>query len=207
MNNTSMTNLEFIGQNDAIEAHFITNYVDNMSYMFSGCSSLESIDPGRKVAGTFNTPQVTNMAHMFEKTAITSIDFKEGIFYYGSVQNTNRMFSGCSKLVTASIDRSKIPDTISTIESALYMFENCPLLVAPDLSYSGISNTEIPADETGEDTSQMVAPVYHMFANTDQNGVVSLNSTITEFTIAEDWINTMEQVGLETTSATGGTVL
>lgn len=208
MNNTSMTNLDFIAANESQEVvHFDTSSVEDMSYMFSGCTSLARIDIVRPTNNVFSTAQVTNMSYMFEKTALAAIDFSSQSLNTQALENANRMFSGCANLASVKLDRSQYGDVHSAVFSAMYMFENCPLLQSIDLTSFYVSSELIPEDETGVDTSSMVNSVYNMFANTAADGNVTKNSTITEFTIAEDWVLPMEVTGLATLNSSAQPVL
>ena len=78
--------------------HFVTNNVTNMSGLFSGCNSLDNLD-----VSTFNTTKVTDMSCMFQ---------------------------GCNKL-TCLILRNF--DTFEVIDMS-YMFAGCKILTELDIS-------------------------------------------------------------------------
>ncbi len=187
MNNTAIENLDFINENDTSSdaSHFNTSNVTDMSYMFSGCSSLGKYDFTRTFEDTFQTIKAQNMSHMFENTAITSVDFGDGFLSVYELTNSNHMFSGCSLLEDVNLDRSSEMGLVATIVNAMYMFENCPSIEKINLENFNVSRELIPEDET-DPNSEMVASVYNMFVNTDESGNVSANSKINEFTIGRD---------------------
>lgn len=74
-----------------------TEKVTSMSYMFSNCSKLTSLDVTK-----FNTANVTNMNDMFRNcSALTSLDVSK--FNTVNVTNMSRMFSNCSALTSLDV--------------------------------------------------------------------------------------------------------
>ncbi|MEE0653161.1 MAG: BspA family leucine-rich repeat surface protein, partial [Segatella copri] len=74
-----------------------TEKVTDMSYMFSGCTNLTSLDVTK-----FNTANVTNMSDMFRNcSALTSLDVSK--FNTVNVTNMGRMFSNCSALTSLDV--------------------------------------------------------------------------------------------------------
>ena len=74
-------------------SNFNTSNVTDMSYMFSGCSSLTSLD-----TSNFDTSNVTNMSYMFAGTSSSlyiqiELDTR-------SVTDMSYMFSGCGAIVS-----------------------------------------------------------------------------------------------------------
>ncbi len=105
--------------------NFNTSDVTDMSYMFSGCSTLTSLD-----LSTFSTEKVTTMAHMFDKMSnVTSINLSS--FGTAAVTNMDNMFDGCSALT--SLDLTSF--VTEKVDSCMYMFQNCAKL-------AGISVTD-----------------------------------------------------------------
>ena len=101
-----------------------TSAVTSMDYMFSGCSSLVSLD----LSG-FDTSSVTSMVGMFsECSSLESVDLSS--FDTSNVTDMQRMFSGCSSLTV--LDLSCF-DT-SRVASMPAMFWYCDSLVALDVS-------------------------------------------------------------------------
>ena len=101
-----------------------TAKVTDMSYMFSGCSSLTSLDVTH-----FNTENVTNMNSMFSGcSSLTSLDVTH--FNTANVTNMNSMFSGCSKLT--SLDVSKF-NTVN-VKNMSRMFSGCDALTSLDVT-------------------------------------------------------------------------
>lgn len=72
-----------------------TSNVTDMSYMFSGCSSLKSIS-----VGSFDTGKVTDMNSMFEGCqSLTTITVSDAGWSTGSLSTGNAMFQGCRNLM------------------------------------------------------------------------------------------------------------
>ena len=82
-----------------------TEKVTNMSYMFDGCSALESLD-----LSSFNTAKVTNMTYMFRVcSALTSLNVSN--FNTTNVTDMSNMFVGCFSLESldlSSFDFGKV---------------------------------------------------------------------------------------------------
>ena len=95
-----------------------TSEVTDMGAMFSGCSSLTTLD----LSG-FNTAKVTNMASMFYNcTALTSVDLSG--FDTSNTMYMPYIFSGCSSLT--SLDLSSF--NTSNVTSMSSMFAGCSAL-------------------------------------------------------------------------------
>ncbi len=77
--------------------NFDASKVTDMKQMFSGCSSLESIDDL-----TFNTTNVTDMSYMFYNcTSLKNINLN---FNTSKVTNMEQMFYGCSSLESIDLN-------------------------------------------------------------------------------------------------------
>ena len=77
------------------------NKVTDMSYMFSDCKSLESID-----LSSFNTNKVTNMSNMFSDCkSLESIDLSS--FNTNNVTDMSYMFDSCESLKKENIKINK----------------------------------------------------------------------------------------------------
>ena len=101
-----------------------------MNYMFSGCSSLTSLDVTH-----FNTEKVTNMGNMFYScSSLTSLDVTN--FNTAKVTNMRFMFSSCSKLT--SLDVSKFNTMNVTNMSS--MFSGCSSLTSLDVTHFDTEN-------------------------------------------------------------------
>ena len=101
-----------------------TSGMDNMSYMFAGCTSLKALD-----VSNFDTSSVTNMAYMFHNcSSLKALDLSN--FDTSKTGSFGNMFNGCSSLT--SLDVSNF-DT-RAIKSLQYMFYNCSSLTSLDLS-------------------------------------------------------------------------
>lgn len=102
-----------------------TSKVTNMSAMFGGCDSLNSIDISH-----FNTINVTDMNSMFIRCRnLTSLDLKS--FDTTNVTNMNGMFKECNSLT--SIDLSSLK-TENVLDMG-HMFYGCSSLTSLDLTY------------------------------------------------------------------------
>ena len=78
-------------------SNFITNKVTNMSYMFSLCSSLKDIN-----LSNFNTNNVTNMSYMFLGcSSLKKLNLSN--FITDNVINMSYMFFGCSSLKKSNL--------------------------------------------------------------------------------------------------------
>ena len=109
---------------------FNTTNVNNMSYMFNGCSSLKSIG-----LFSFNTTNVNDMSYMFNGcSSLNSIDLSS--FNTTNVKNMSYMFSECSYL--KSIDLSKFNTT--NVNNMGFMFSCCSSLNSIDLSSFNTTN-------------------------------------------------------------------
>ena len=64
-----------------------------MSYMFSSCSSLTSLD-----VTYFNTAKVTNMSYMFYGCSALTTIYASDKFVTTKVSSGSDMFTGCEKL-------------------------------------------------------------------------------------------------------------
>ena len=98
-----------------------TSQVTNMACMFSGCTSLESLDLAK-----INTAGVTTMEQMFNGcTKLTTLDLSK--FNTSNVTNVSKMFDGCTGLTT--LDLSKFDfSKVSTAANSSVMMRNCSSL-------------------------------------------------------------------------------
>ena len=96
-----------------------TAKVTNMRKMFSGCSSLTSLDVTH-----FNTAKVTDMSYMFANcVALTSLYLTN--FNTEKVTNMERMFSFCKALTTICASSKFVTTQVS---NSIRMFYNCEKL-------------------------------------------------------------------------------
>ena len=96
-----------------------TANVTDMRYMFSGCSSLTSLDVTH-----FNTTKVTNMSAMFFNcSSLTSLDVTH--FNTAKVTDMGYMFYNCSSLTTIYASSKFVTPQVSR---SLNMFYNCKKL-------------------------------------------------------------------------------
>ena len=107
-----------------------TTEVGNMSEMFSGCSSLTSLD----LSG-FNTANVVAMESMFSGcSGLTRLDLSN--FNTAKVKYMGSMFYGCSGLT--SLDLSSF--NTANVTDMSYMFNNCSGLTSIGLSSFNTAN-------------------------------------------------------------------
>ena len=103
---------------------FYRTDINNMSYMFYGCSELESVN-----LSNFNTEKVIDMSHMFEKCSLLkTLDLTS--FKTKNVINMDNMFDNCSSL--KSLDLSNF-DT-SNARNIADMFARCYSMKSVNLS-------------------------------------------------------------------------
>jgi len=108
-----------------------TSKVTNMKSMFSGMSSLTSLD-----LSNFETSNVTNMSSMFKgMTYLTNLDLSS--FDTSKVTTMSSMFSGMSGL--SNLNLSSLFDT-SNVTNMSLMFDSCSGLTSLDLSSFDTSN-------------------------------------------------------------------
>ena len=142
----NFSNIVSIDFNDC----FNTANVTDMSYMFTACSALTSLD-----LSSFNTENVTNMGGMFwDCSALTSLDLSS--FNTANVTDMTYIFDGCSQLTSLDLSRfntEKLTDmcdmfygcsaltsldlssfNTANVTSMGYMFYNCSALTSLDLS-------------------------------------------------------------------------
>ena len=123
------TNFSSLTEIESLDLLDTSNVVD-MSWLFSGCNNLSSID-----LGSFNTSNVTSMREMFSScNALTSLDLSS--FNTTNVTSMQGMFSGCNGLT--NIDLSNF--NTSNVTSMSQMFDGCSGLASLDLSSFNTSN-------------------------------------------------------------------
>ena len=102
-----------------------TSEVDDMHFMFSSCTSLETLD-----LSSFNTEKVTNMVTMFENSKhLRSLKLPKG-FIGSSVTNLKAMFRGCESLTELDLSGSN-SENVKAMEE---MFRGCKALSKLDLT-------------------------------------------------------------------------
>ena len=105
-------------------ANLKTDNVTDMSKMFSGCSSLTSLD-----VSTLNTENVTDMSDMFGGcSSLTSLDVST--FNTENVTDMSYMFDGCSALTSLDLSNLYAPK-VTDLDK---MFEDCVNLKSLNLS-------------------------------------------------------------------------
>jgi surface protein len=108
-----------------------TSNITNMSYMFSSCSKLTSID-----ISNFDTSNVTNMSNMFNGCS-SLVTLNLGNIDTSNVTNMNSMFSSCTKI-------KKIPQINTSNVTNMYgMFNNSASIEKiPELDGSRVITVE-----------------------------------------------------------------
>ena len=105
-------------------SNFDTSKVTNMSYMFNNCQKLTTLD-----LSNFDTSNVTNMSDMFDYCQqLTNINISS--FNTSNVLNMSRMFNSCSRLLDLNLSNF---DT-SKVTNMSGMFNYCRVLDTIDLS-------------------------------------------------------------------------
>ena len=103
-----LTTIEGIG-------YLNTENVTSMRAMFSGCSSLTSLD-----VSNFKTQNVTSMRAMFSRcSSLTSLDVSK--FNTQNVTSMRIMFAGCNNLTSLNLSNFNTQN----VEDMLAMFWNC----------------------------------------------------------------------------------
>lgn len=125
---TSCISLKSVKFGDKIN----TTQVQNMAYMFSGCSVVDNID-----LSMFNTENVTDMSHMFEHcNALKTVNLNG--FNTKKVLDMNQMFTNCSSLETVTLKFET-----DVLRDVTEMFRGCTALTTLDLSTFDTSNVGI----------------------------------------------------------------
>ena len=121
-----LTNLETITGLEYLN----TENVTDMSYMFSGCSKLTSLDVTK-----FNTAKVTKMNEMFYNCSkLTSLDVTK--FNTANVTDMSYMFSGCSKLTSLDVTHFNT----ANVTNMPQMFYSCSSLTSLDVTHFNTAN-------------------------------------------------------------------
>ena len=111
----------------------ITNQVQDMHSMFSGCSSLTSLD-----LSSFNTSNVTNIFYMFQGcSSLTELDLSS--FNTTNVTDVSSMFRNCTNLRTVNLSGFNT----NNIFNFSCMFQNCISLTSLDLSNFTVTNNSM----------------------------------------------------------------
>ena len=130
------TNRMFLGINKLISisfpAPFDTSRVTDMSQMFSGCSSLKSID-----VSSFDTSNVETMSEMFSGCDnLESLDLSN--FKTDNVKDMSNMFALCISLKTLNVNSFNTKNVVYMND----MFSGCNSLDALDLSSFNTENVK-----------------------------------------------------------------
>ena len=102
-------------------SNFNTNNVTDMNYMFNGCSSLKELN-----LSTFNTSKVENMSYMFNECSSLK-ELNLSTFDTSKVDNMTCMFYGCSSLKKLNLSN------FNTSSYMTLMFYGCTALKAENL--------------------------------------------------------------------------
>ncbi|MCR5851199.1 MAG: leucine-rich repeat protein [Bacteroidaceae bacterium] len=139
-----------------------TGNVTDMSYMFSGCRNLTSLDVSR-----FNTGNAKFMYYMFYNcSSLTDLDVKG--FNTENALTMLRMFGGCSNLTNLDLSNFKT----DKVQDMTGMFQNCKSLKKLDLS--------------GWNTKRVMSMDHN--TNPDEDwGMFSGCSSLITIKVGEDW--------------------
>ncbi len=119
----SLSNLTTINGMQYVDSSKVNSL--SAGYMFSGCSSLTSVD-----LSNFDTSKVTNMSSMFYNCAsITTLNLSN--FVTTEVTKMNSMFGGCQNLTTLNISNFNT----EKVNDMNYMFALCEKLTTLNLSH------------------------------------------------------------------------
>ena len=135
LNTENVTDMSYMFSNctslDSLDlSSFNTENVTNMSFMFFNCTSLASLD-----LSSFNTKSVTDMSSMFLLcTSLDSLNLSS--FNTENVTDLSGMFCGCTSLT--SLDLSSFnTENVTNMRS---MFDDCTSLTSLDLSSFNTEN-------------------------------------------------------------------
>ena len=133
-----------------------TKYVTNMDYMFSGCSTLTTLD-----LSSFDTRNVTDMHAVFALcSALTTLDLSS--FNTANVTDMRYMFADCSGLLRIFVGSGWSTASV-TLTNSEYMFRGCGSLVGEQ--------------GTTYDASHMDAAYAHIDGGTTNPGYLSTPGT------------------------------
>ena len=124
----------FYGCQDLADIEGISNLntekVTDMRYMFSECTSLDSLN-----LSSFNTENVTDMSYMFYKCRkLASLDLSS--FNTGIVTNMGSMFYKCTSLTSLNLSSFNTEN----VTNMGFMFDTCTSLTSLDLSSFNAEN-------------------------------------------------------------------
>lgn len=130
LNTSQVTNMSFMFSSCLVLTsldlrYFDTSQVTTMEYMFSTCVKLANLNVLK-----FNTSKVENMECMFKQCeALTTLDLSK--FDTSKVTNMSSMFMYCSLLTSLNISNFNT----SKVEKMDHMFLQCKVLPSIDLSH------------------------------------------------------------------------
>ena len=134
LNSSKVTSMKTLFGSETVlttlNQNFDTHNVTDMSYMFSSCSKLRSVD-----LSNFDTSSLTTMQSMFTNSGLSSIDFSS--FDTHNVTNMSSVFYGCNYLSTIDLN---VFDT-SNVTTMNAMFANTGLRTV-NISNFNTSNVE-----------------------------------------------------------------
>jgi surface protein len=137
---TTLTSVHWNNDPTEGEGGLQTEDVTDMSYMFAGCTNLQTFSGLEHC----NTTNVTTMAHMFEGCNMNGDDLSYALanFNTHNLENMSYMFRRCGVLST--IDLSSF--TTERVTDMSYLFSGCEKLTRINTNTSGFvisSNTNI----------------------------------------------------------------
>ena len=187
-----------------------------LSYMFNGCSNLETVD----LSGLIDTSNVTTMTQMFQDCShLKSVDLSH--LNLSRVTNMSSIFNRCYWLETIDFPTTNGPSP-TTLSKAFY---NCSRLKAVDLSHFNTANLT-SLENTFYDCPQLasvnmdglnlsnVTTLYYTFYRTEslKASPIPANANFARLTTAasafyESGIETIDMSGWNTPSLTNMTYM
>ena len=194
LNTENVTDMSYMFSNcislDSLDlSSFNTENVTNMSLMFFNCKSLASLD-----LSSFNTKSVTDMSNMFLLcTSLDSLNLSS--FNTENVTDLSGMFSGCTSLT--SLDLSSFnTENVTNMRS---MFNDCTSLTSLDLSSFNTENvtnmigmfdkcTSLASLDLSSFNTENVTNMYGMFYKCTSLASLNLYSFNTENVTDMSWM-------------------
>ena len=173
--NSWFSHLEALTTIEGLE-NLNTSAVTNMSWMFSDCSGLTSLN-----LSNFNTSAVTDMSYMFYGCSnLTSLNLSN--FNTSVVTDMRWMFKGCSSLTSLNLSNFNT----SKVTDMSYMFYDCSGLMSLNVSSfntSKVTDMSYMFYHCSGLTSLNVSS-FNTSAVTDMNGMFAGCSSLTELNVS-----------------------
>ena len=149
-------------------SNFDTQKVEDMSSMFSGCQKLDSIDVTK-----FNTENVIKMSSMFSGCQnLDTLDISN--FDTKNVTKMDAMFSGCQALTTIYVGNDW---NIESVDNSEEMFLNCLAIVGQDGSTYDEESTDKAKAHYDEGGYLTYKPPY-LLGDANSDGKIDMSDAI-----------------------------